>query len=507
MMTLSSAHAQHAVSAVVPGCDGDLPAPPTIEQAEPGHFGGLILKSVFFDKSDYRWLAELQFPVLPNMGDGTFDIQYMLPESEDWASTTKYYFNTVRFPGSDHVKYRLVIKGGPMDGYVSNTVIAVKPQKRFHVGIGYSEPNFIAVGNDVYAHYVDISLISGSENNWTHKDVNRAETMQHYHYEWFRQNPNTGDVVLIEGQNDRIYTPTLEDVGYELVSVIYGDDSFADFYTQHSHGKVRLPILTSMALLNAEGAIINTNYVLPDPEKNLWIFQSTGEENKNVPFESVKTIKPGQYSVRLKTEENMYMPWGYGDFPYILCMSSPNWDSFREFFLMDQMPLPIPVIVQKDGQNMTDATIDVLAMNLDGNFEVSKTVTAEAGSERIIVNLPAGTYYFMAHKTATTANTYYPGALSLDKAEAVTFNEMDYYEKFTDPSFAFIIQAQEPSEGNVVDFNEDGDMNVTDVVTLISCIAKNDFTSVSKEAADVNGDGEVNVTDVVTLIIMIATAN
>ena len=57
------------------------------------------------------------------------------------------------------------------------------------------------------------------------------------------------------------------------------------------------------------------------------------------------------------------------------------------------------------------------------------------------------------------------------------------------------------------DFNEDGDMNVTDVVTLISCISKNDFTGINKEAADVNGDGEVNVTDVVTLILMIATTN
>ena len=57
-----------------------------------------------------------------------------------------------------------------------------------------------------------------------------------------------------------------------------------------------------------------------------------------------------------------------------------------------------------------------------------------------------------------------------------------------------------------VDFNEDGDMNVTDVVTLINCISKDDFTGINKEDADVNGDGEVNVTDVVTLILMIATA-
>ena len=57
-----------------------------------------------------------------------------------------------------------------------------------------------------------------------------------------------------------------------------------------------------------------------------------------------------------------------------------------------------------------------------------------------------------------------------------------------------------------VDFNEDSKMDVTDVVTLINCISKNDFTGISKEAADVNGDGEVNVTDVVTLILMIAKA-
>ena len=57
----------------------------------------------------------------------------------------------------------------------------------------------------------------------------------------------------------------------------------------------------------------------------------------------------------------------------------------------------------------------------------------------------------------------------------------------------------------IADINDDRESNVTDVVTLISCIAKNDFTSISRETADVNGDGEVNVTDVVTLILMIAT--
>lgn len=58
----------------------------------------------------------------------------------------------------------------------------------------------------------------------------------------------------------------------------------------------------------------------------------------------------------------------------------------------------------------------------------------------------------------------------------------------------------------VGDINSDKEVNVTDVVTLISYIAKNDFSSVDKNKLDLNGDGNVDVTDVVTLILMIGTA-
>ena len=68
-----------------------------------------------------------------------------------------------------------------------------------------------------------------------------------------------------------------------------------------------------------------------------------------------------------------------------------------------------------------------------------------------------------------------------------------------------------PYEGSdpalVGDINNDGEVNVTDVVTLISYIAKNDFSSVDKNSLDLNGDGNVDVTDVVTLILMIGNAS
>lgn len=349
MMSVNSVVAQSMINTVVPGSDGNLPTPPVIAQAEAGHFGGLTLKSVYLDKTDRIWLADLQIPVIE---DGEAEVQYSLNGTDGWTGASTFYFHTVKFPASETAYFRLVISGGAMNGYVSNVVKALKPKDKFHIGIGYSEPNFIAVGNDVYAHYIDMSLIIGDNV----RDIDRTEVFDNCHYKWYRQNPNTGEQTLIEGQTNDIYTPILEDVGYELVSVMYGDENFADFYTSHCHGIVLLPILTSTEHMNEQGVIINTNYVLPDPEKDLWMLSEgeNGSEPKPFPASSVKTIKPGQYSISMNTPENLYIPWGYGESPYILCMSSENWDSFREFFLIEDMLSSIPGVIQNDEKNIVD---------------------------------------------------------------------------------------------------------------------------------------------------------
>ena len=129
-----------------------------------------------------------------------------------------------------------------------------------------------------------------------------------------------------------------------------------------------------------------------------------------------------------------------------------------------------------------------------GNFVASQETTAN-GTYRL-ENVPAGDYEVFVNIDGCTIEKPNEVTLTANKPNATGVNFK--VEEFT------ITPDSESVEK--IDFNEDGDMNVTDVVTLISCIAKNDFTSVSKEAADVNGDGEVNVTDVVTLILMIATA-
>ena len=55
-----------------------------------------------------------------------------------------------------------------------------------------------------------------------------------------------------------------------------------------------------------------------------------------------------------------------------------------------------------------------------------------------------------------------------------------------------------PVPANLGDVNGDGDVNVSDVSTLINMILG--MTEMDQEAADVNGDGRVNVSDVTALI-------
>ena len=96
----------------------------------------------------------------------------------------------------------------------------------------------------------------------------------------------------------------------------------------------------------------------------------------------------------------------------------------------------------------------------------------------------------------STCVLYVPRGSREAYALAVGWGDFQNIEEHDDVSSGTVLQG---------DINNDKEVNVTDVVTLISYIAKNDFSSVDKNTLDLNGDGNVDVTDVVTLILMIAT--
>lgn len=55
----------------------------------------------------------------------------------------------------------------------------------------------------------------------------------------------------------------------------------------------------------------------------------------------------------------------------------------------------------------------------------------------------------------------------------------------------------------VGDVNQDGEVNITDVVCLVNYLLTGDGTGIDLVAADVNCDGEINITDAVTLLNLI----
>ena len=68
-----------------------------------------------------------------------------------------------------------------------------------------------------------------------------------------------------------------------------------------------------------------------------------------------------------------------------------------------------------------------------------------------------------------------------------------------DPTTCVII-VRNPSTG---DLNGDGEINVSDVTSLINLILGHLQSKMSTSQADVNGDGQLNVNDVTALINMI----
>jgi hypothetical protein len=57
------------------------------------------------------------------------------------------------------------------------------------------------------------------------------------------------------------------------------------------------------------------------------------------------------------------------------------------------------------------------------------------------------------------------------------------------------------------DVNDDGRVNVTDIMAVASYILKYDLPSFNVAAADVNGDGKINVTDIMGIANIILQPN
>lgn len=489
---------------IEPGCDGELPALPVFEKKE-GFFGGLGLRRVYFSSYDKIWIVEFEIPWrnIAERGNGTVSVQCRASEDDAWGSPRGYASSSgvdteVRLGDATKMSYRLAITDGPMDGWVSNTVNVTRPKSQIEPRGVYSQPLFIGVNYTVDAQNIQSAYLytNGNKKELSYNDLIR-------NYKWYRRNPETGEATLIEGATKSTYVPTMADAGYELISVVTGEPNGYDFFSSYNQGIVQLPILCSVAYAGDDGILLNTNYVLPDPEKNLWRntegwgARPGDEDYMQGRFDEgiVKTVKPGQYAIKIKAEELFSQQIGYGDEPYMLCRRGIHWGGYRQFFFSkaELKKISLPFVVKKDGACLKDVPIDVIGNNIDGDLVVLKTFSPEAGNDTTTVEMIQGFYYIRSQKTDVSAATYYPNVLTQSKATRFFVN--DAVLEGTSEDFAFVIEAQ---EGKAVegDVDGDGELTANDVRLVREAI----FSSNPAPETDVNKDGKTDVSDIVYLI-------
>lgn len=100
--------------------------------------------------------------------------------------------------------------------------------------------------------------------------------------------------------------------------------------------------------------------------------------------------------------------------------------------------------------------------------------------------------------TLTMDGNVVPGTYEASLTEAVATRVDDSQLWLRD--LAFNIEVTSVPKG---DTNNDGDINVADIVEIVNCINEKPSARFIRDAADMNGDGHVNVTDVVSVVTII----
>lgn len=451
---------------VEPGSKGQLPeVKPVPGFSEPEHFGALLVSSTLgsdtwvSDRGHYKvglsWWAPSDF------SGEYYTLQYRYGSSGEWNTEKDADRNDKRYDGNSFgtafesypgytVHFRLLMHGGPLDGYISNEVTATVPSIFTAYG-GYgseNEPWYNVVGQKVGGYY---NLIVRAWDQNLEKYVEYYKDSDVYKYAWYRVNPTTREETRIEGADKDYYVPTMEDVGYWLYCEISGDGEHCDFVYRYlpcsGNPMVCVPIKASPAYFGPDGFVLNTDYILPTPGQDLytqwWDYNEetqTSTEMRGAVGPRIIVRKPGQYGVRMPEDEYLYnmvelspelsakgylltFTYQHGDGYYD---EGGNWVDvpwYRECQLMsDRYVAPLDVKPVASGRPVP-TTVDLIGEDIDGNLVVKASATWEdyPADEFIhfenVSNLTG--CYVKARATASTLDTYYPSALLWSDATLV----------------------------------------------------------------------------------------
>lgn len=162
-----------------------------------------------------------------------------------------------------------------------------------------------------------------------------------------------------------------------------------------------------------------------------------------------------------------------------------------------------------------------LSKNDKGKFQVSKTNRYEDESQTLNVSAVEGssnTYRFVCFSLSNSviegtngailnaiidaANTVEPGSYE-GQISKIVFTKADGTQVKLN-SVKFNIVVNNVTKGDV---NDDGEINVSDIVEIVNYIMGKPSAKFVEAAADLNEDGEVNVTDIVKVVSIIMSTN
>ena len=425
LLPIGVVQAQHTQpDPVIPGSKGPLPEMPTLEKAEDGHFGGLHLSHTTlssFQGLNWSYDVEFSFPSPQTFGGDSYTLQMNRDGAwETYSESITGYSCIASVTGRT---YRLVLHGGDKDGWVSNEVtvpvITIPSQKK------YTEYN----ANQ--QTFVGSTLRGSSLTIYVYADISNLHSYTSYKDDasfvrtWYRRNPNTGKMTYT-GVSGLMYTVTSEDVGYEIVEVVEGDNKKTDFYYSLSMGVGKFPVFSSAEYFY-EGIIVNTEYDIPNPETvfgfNVWNEESGGSEVQPFAPENFKVLAPGRYAI--------ICPWERYGWEYMystndmigICENSGG--SYISPLYLWAAPGMLESKALQSGKEVEGAKINLLEKNIEGNMQY--VYTSPDGY------LTAASYITLYAKAVNVGKgnlpTYYPNALLWTDAQSFDAQEMYHSEE------------------------------------------------------------------------------
>ncbi len=428
--------AQFAPVDVTPNEGGALPTFSVLDGLAAGKIGGLQIDRVhyyyFYFGGNLNTYAtvDMSFPEPSTIGATTYTLQQYDYVADTWNDveangsvlTTNGYNFSIRLDNTGNIKYRLLVNGGIKNGYTSNEEVVICPVKLTNwvgnsldygmdisgvmypnVGCGFQASARVKVYDEQEADFVDVN-----------------DTL-HFVYEWYRRNPINYKMTKIEGANTAKYVTGIEDTGYEIVSVIKGDDVKLSFYIAQSSGTIKFTNKSSFVYKGNDGFIINTFYGIPNFDAsalkvttNLYDPQTMQSTIKEMPIEEAKEIIPGQYKIKTT------LPQGY----YLIESSNGAWfPTLAVDHMGDGHPLNINIEtgtlkseLKLDNQ-VANGELELLQKRIEGNylsFATKQTVDGKADFETT-----TGYYYLKTKQTDNTLATYFPNSTMWSDAKKI----------------------------------------------------------------------------------------